>query len=203
MQKPQSVLTVCESRRARFHKLVISSLLLAALAVLGACSSSDDSGSSQEQSAPEEENTGLQSTPTGTLEDESANLVIPEGTNLRISYADSDYALVATPEFILQQWIGMKTCLQVDVPDGYILVERDVYPPADATHVIQLPDQTFAASALDREYDVFIQILVDDFDPEMEDRGYFFRQIIGPYMWRYNGYDDRTYDPNCAAFVVR
>ncbi|HBR98688.1 MAG TPA: hypothetical protein DD979_15135 [Gammaproteobacteria bacterium] len=142
-------------------------------------------------------------TPPGALEDEASKFHIPEGTNLRIEYADARDLDNASPSYVLNQWTGMKGCLQVDVPDGQILIERIVTPPADANDVIQMPDQSFAASALDRDNDVLIQIISDDFDPEVEDRGYFFRQIIGSYMWRYNGRDERTYDPYCAAYVVR
>ena len=97
----------------------------------------------------------------------------------------------------------MKSCLQVEAPDPYVLIEREVLPPDNATDVIELPGDQFAASVLDREYDAFIQIRVDDFDPQTESRGFFFRQIIGPYMWRYNGYPDQTYDYYCAAVVVQ
>ncbi len=178
----------------------ISGMACTALLLLTSCSSGEDLAQVLNEA---EDSTQTLSMPIGTLEDETADLVIPEGTNLRINYTDPAYSFVVSAEYILQQWRGMKTCLEVDVPDGYILVEREVIPPAQATDVIQLPDQSFAASATDRQSDVFIQILVDDFDPSLDDRGYFFRQIIGPYMWRYNGLDNRRYDPNCAAFVVR
>ncbi len=143
-----------------------------------------------------------QNVPGIPLEDESTVLVIPEGTNLRINYVDPAFQAVASKEYILQQWNGMKRCLEIEVPDGYIVVEREVIPTLETIDVIQLPDQSFAAAATDGELDGLIQILVDDFDPTIADRGYFFRQIIGPYMWRYNGLEDRRYDPNCAAFVV-
>ncbi|MDO6460558.1 hypothetical protein Q4485_07615 [Granulosicoccaceae sp. 1_MG-2023] len=171
---------------------------------LAACS---NSGSSESESAGLSEDGAVsdagESTPTGTLEDETAYVVVPEGTDMRINYASEAYEDMAEPDYILSQWDGMKTCLQVEAPDPYILVEGTVIPVSGANDTIQMPDQSYAASALDREYDAFIQIIVDDFDPETADRGYFFRQIIGPYMWRYNGYSERSYDPRCAAFVVR
>lgn len=186
---------------------VVPGLFLTSLLALTACSSEGDfsvvDNPAGNSGSPDTVSESGEGAIEGTLEDETANLVIPDGTNLRINYVDSAYELIADPEYVLQQWQGMKTCLEVDVPDGYILIEREVLPPSNATDVIQLPDQSFAASALDRENDVYIQIRVDDFDPALEDRGYFFRQIIGPYMWRYNGFDARTYDPYCAAFVVR
>ena len=186
---------------------VVAGVLLVGILALGACSSDSDFSVTENRplnsESTDNETLSGQGAIDGTLEDETANLVIPEATNLRINYVDSAYQLIADPEYILRQWQGMQTCLEVEVPDGYILVEREVLPPSNATDVIQMPDQTFAASALDRESDVYIQIRVDDFDPALEDRGYFFRQIIGPYMWRYNGRDARTYDPYCAAFVVR
>ncbi len=149
------------------------------------------------------DNGDSQDDPSEPLEDENGVLVIPLGTNLRIRYVDSDYQDIASKEYILSQWQGMQTCLQVSVPDGYIVVEREVIPTFDTVDVIQLPDQSFAAAATDNQLDGLIQIIVDDFDPTIVDRGYFFRQIIGPYMWRYNGLQERRYDPNCAAFVVR
>ena len=189
------------------QKSVVAGILLTGVLAMSACSSEGDFSVTENRpinsAASEDETLSGEGVIDGTLEDETANLVIPQGTNLRINYVDSAYALIAEPDYIVQQWQGMKTCLEVDVPDGYILVEREVLPPSNATDVIQMPDQTFAASVLDREDDAYIQIRVDDFDPSIEDRGYFFRQIIGPYMWRYNGRDARSYDPYCAAFVVR
>lgn len=176
----------------------VAGLIFTGLLFLGGCDQEDNFAVEDAPQAASD-----QGETNGTLEDGTENLVIPDGTNLRINYVDAAYALIATPEYIVQQWNGMKTCLEVDVPDGYILVERDVKPPSNATDVIQMPDQTFAASALDRQEDVYIQIRVEDFDPSTEDRGYFFRQIVGPYMWRSNGFDARSYDPYCAAFVVR
>lgn len=174
-------------------KTVLAGIVCAGLLFMSGCTS--------EGEVAVAENNG-QSSPTGTLEDESKNVVIPEDSNLRINYADPAYEIVASASFIMQQWNGMKQCLQVEVPDGYILVERDVIPPENATHVLQMPGKAFA-SALDREFDVFIQIRVDDFSQDNDDRGYHFRQIIGPYMWRYNKLNARAYDRNCAAFVVR
>lgn len=175
------------------EQAVLAGIVCAGLLYISGCSSDEEAAIA--------ENNG-QSSPTGTLEDESENVVMPGDSNLRINYADPAYEIVASPDFILQQWNGMKQCLQVEVPDGYILVERDVIPPENATHVLQMPGKAFA-SAFDREFDVFVQIRVDDFSVDSDDRGYHFRQIIGPYMWRYNGLDARSYDPNCAAFVVR
>ena len=179
------------------QKSIITSLLFVSVLGLSACGSEDNF------SVNDPEEATAQSSLNETLEDDTVNLVIPEGTNLRINYVDSAYALIATPEYIAHQWNGMKSCLEVEVPDSFIRVEKVVQPPANVTDVIQMPDQTFAASIVDGEEDASIQILVDDFNPGVEDRGYFFRQIIGPYMWRFNGYDARTYDPYCAAFVVR
>lgn len=174
-------------------KIVVSGLIFCGLLLLAGCGSDGDSAGA--------DNLG-QSTPTQILEDDSAYIITPDGSGLRINYIDPNFEVIASPDFILQQWSGMKQCLQVEVPDGYIVVESEVLPPEDSTHVIQMPGKVFA-SALDREFDVLVQVLVDDFSEESEDRGYHFRQIIGPYMWRYNELDARAYDPNCAAFVVR
>ncbi len=178
------------------EKTVLTGLTCAGMLFMSGCSSDTFTEATTEDVSQQ------QSSPTGALEDETIGIVIPGDSNLRINYTDPSYEFVATPDFILQQWNGMKQCLQVEVPDGYILVERDVVPPEDATHVLEIPGKAFA-SALDREFDVFIQIRVDDFSEESDDRGYHFRQIIGPYMWRYNELNARSYDPNCAAFVVQ
>lgn len=176
-------------------KTVISGMICAGLLIVTGCGSDEDVIVAE---VPDSGN----STPTETFEDDSAYVVTPDGSGLRINYVDPNYETIATPDFILQQWSGMKQCLQVEVPDGYIVVEANVIPPENATHIIEMPGKAFA-SALDREFDVFVQIRVDDFSEDSDDRGYHFRQIIGPYMWRYNELDARAYDPNCAAFVVR
>lgn len=186
-------------------KYNLTALFGAMVLALAACSESattDTATDSADQTA-ESDIGDATSTPTGALEDESAYVVIPEGTNMRINYANESYELIATPDYLLSQWNGMKHCLQVEAPDPYVLIEREVVPVNGATDTIQMPDQSYAASVLDREYDAFVQIIVDDFDHETADRGYFFRQVVGPYLWRYNGYSERSYDPRCAAFVVR
>lgn len=187
-------------------KTNLTALFGAMLIALSACSESgttDPVADSADQGTAETDSSEGESTPTEVLEDESAYVLIPEGTNLRINYANESYEVIADPDYLLSQWNGMKNCLQVDAPDPYVLIEREVVPVSGATDTLQMPDQSYAASVLDREFDAFVQIIVDDFDPETADRGYFFRQIIGPYMWRYNGYSERSYDPRCAAFVVR
>jgi hypothetical protein len=180
--------------------LLFRGLLLSGLLALFGCSSSDDEyrevvAAGDEQNPP--------ARPSSPQDDEVGIVVIAEGTNLRIHYENATYESIAESSLLLRQWKGLKQCLQVDVPDAYISIEQTVTPPEGVTDVIQLSNQAFVASVLDRELDAYVQVVIDDFAHDQEDRGLFFRQIVGKYMWRYMGYSERTYDPTCVRTIVR
>lgn len=119
-------------------------------------------------------------------------------TGLQIVYTEPNQAEVADALEIEYWWVYMQQCLEQTAQVPIVLVRRGVVKPFTADDDLLFHYGVPVASATGQDHNI-LQISDSDFDGSLGDAGFYFRSMIGRYLWAIAHLKVGEYPYHCAS----